>query len=136
MQLLDLPTTSPLNQGSTECSKGNPSQNVGAATGRQGANIALQAKISAVILTVFFCWLPYHPSHKLGFKSSAVRTVWGSRTNHQLCWVSQCSYWIYQHSSSFREASSTELYSQMRRLVPLLFDSYPPNQLGDQPSVV
>ena len=34
------------------------SRNVGAARGRQGANRALQAKISAIILTDFFCWVP------------------------------------------------------------------------------
>ena len=34
------------------------SRNVGAAVGRRGTNRALQAKISAIILTDFFCWVP------------------------------------------------------------------------------
>ena len=34
------------------------SRNVGAAIGRRDTNRALQAKISAIILTDFFCWVP------------------------------------------------------------------------------
>eukprot|EP00116_Pleurobrachia_bachei_P002397 sb/3462659/ len=34
------------------------SRNVGAASGRHSTNRALQAKISAIILTDFFCWVP------------------------------------------------------------------------------
>ena len=34
------------------------SRNVGAAAGRRDTNRALQAKISAIILTDFFCWVP------------------------------------------------------------------------------
>eukprot|EP00116_Pleurobrachia_bachei_P000508 sb/3460770/ len=52
------------------------SRNVGAATGRRGANRALQAKISAIILTDFFCWVPLSIVSFLHLSEAINATTW------------------------------------------------------------